>query len=87
MEPLPELSQLMDLPAVLAEVEAGALPKEALGPGPYPDVGLVAEVADAPEAGDSSSGTDKPQGEYFFEYNFTFVSFSWVRVQSWVCFS
>ena len=68
----------MDLPAVLAEVEAGAQHKEALDSGPFPDVGLVAEVADAPEAGESSSCTDKPQGEYLFVYNFTFVSFSWV---------
>ena len=69
----------MDLPAVLAEVEAGALPKEAHGPGPYPEKGLVAEVADATETGGSSSGTDRPQGEYLFEYNFTFVNFPWLR--------
>ena len=72
MEPLPELSQLMDLPAVLAEVEAGTLPKEALDSGPFPDLGLMAEVADSPEARDASSRTDNPQGEYFFVYNFLF---------------
>ena len=64
MEPLPELSQLMDLPAVLAEVEADALPSEVPGSGPFPDLGLMAEVADAPEASDSPNRTDNPQGEY-----------------------
>ena len=90
MEPLPELSQLMDLPAVLAEVEAGALHKEAHGPGPYSETGLVVEVADTTEAGGSSSVTDKPQGEYFFEYNFLSPCstgiFSWLCFLSWVCF-
>ena len=71
MEPLPELSQRMDLPAVLAEVEAGALCKEAHGPGPYSEMGLDVGASDTTEAGGSSSGADKPQGEYFFEYNFT----------------
>ena len=79
----------MDLPAVLAEVEAGTLPKEALDSGPFPDLGLMAEVADSPEARDASSRTDNPQGEYFFVYNFTSPFsgiFSWLCFLSWVCF-
>ena len=71
MEPLPELSQHMDLPAVLAEVEAGAPSREAHGPGPYSEMGLDVGTSDTTEAGGSSSGTDKSQGEYFFDYSFT----------------
>ena len=87
MEPLPELSQLMDLPAVLAEVDADALPGEVPDSGPFPVVGLLAEVADAQEARDSSDRTANAQGEYFFVYNFTspFVIYSRLRFLSWVC--
>ena len=91
MEPLPELTQRMDLPAVLAEVEAGALRKEAHGPGPYSELGLDVGASDTTEAGGSSSGsTDKPQGEYLFECNITSPcatgNFPWLCFLSWVCF-
>ena len=71
MEPLPELSQLMDLPAVLAEVDADALPGEVPDSGPFSDSGLMEGVEDAPEAIQSSDRAANPQGEYFFAYNYT----------------
>ena len=85
MEPLPELSQLMDLPAVLAEVEADALPGEVPDSGPFPDLGLMDEVEDAPEVIHSPDRAANPQGEYFLVYNYT-SPFS-TGIFSWLFFS
>ena len=84
MEPLPELSLLMDLPAVLAEVDADALPGEVPDSGPSSDSGRMEGVEDVPEAILFPHRDAYPQGEYSFVYNFT--SPCSTGILSWLCF-